>query len=135
MRPFNPIMKANKPYTFSSRAKSVKHAVNGIFILLKTQYNAWIHAFATIIVIILGLHFGFTKSEWCWIIIAVIAVWTAEALNTALEFLADAAMPDPHPLVRKAKDAAAGAVLISAIGSVIIGLLILGPHILKFFQK
>jgi diacylglycerol kinase len=127
MRPFNPIMKANKPYTFSSRAKSVKHAANGIFILLKTQCNAWIHAFATI--------FGFAKSEWCWIIIAVIAVWTAEALNTALEFLADAAMPDPHPLVRKAKDAAAGAVLISAIGSVIIGLLILGPHILKFFEK
>lgn len=128
-------MKTKKPYTFSSRANSVKHATDGIIILLKTQCNAWIHAFATIVVVILGLYFGFSKSEWCWIVIAIIAVWTAEALNTALEFLADAAIPDHHPLVGKAKDVAAGAVLISAIGSVIIGLLILGPHISRFFGK
>ncbi|HPA16020.1 MAG TPA: diacylglycerol kinase family protein [Desulfobacterales bacterium] len=113
----------------------MKHATDGIIILLKTQCNAWIHAFATIVVVILGLYLGFSKSEWCWIVIAIIAVWTAEALNTALEFLADAAIPDHHPLVGKAKDVAAGAVLISAIGSVIIGLLILGSHISRFFGK
>jgi diacylglycerol kinase (ATP) len=56
------------------------------------------------------------------------AVWTAEALNTALEFLADVASPQFHPLVEKAKDVAAGAVLISAVGSTTIALLIFGPH-------
>jgi diacylglycerol kinase (ATP) len=60
----------------------------------------------------------------------MMAVWTAEALNTALELLADAASPDFHPLVAKAKDVAAGAVLLSAVGSVVIGLLILGPPLL-----
>ena len=62
------------------------------------------------------------------------AVWTAEALNTALELLADVASPEFHPLVEKAKDVAAGAVLISAIGSVIIGLLVLGPCMLKLIK-
>jgi diacylglycerol kinase (ATP) len=60
------------------------------------------------------------------------AVWTAEALNTALEFLADVATSQFHPMVAKAKDVAAGAVLISAVGSVVIAVLILGPRILKF---
>ena len=49
---------------------------------------------------------------------------TAEALNTALEFLADITNPEFHPMIEKAKDIAAGAVLISAGGSLIIGLLI-----------
>jgi diacylglycerol kinase (ATP) len=57
------------------------------------------------------------------------AVWTAEALNTALEFLADVASPEFHPMVEKVKDIAAGAVLISAIGSLIIGMLIVIPYL------
>lgn len=62
------------------------------------------------------------------------AVWTAEALNTAFEFLTDVASPEFHPLAGKAKDVAAGAVLISAIGSVIIGLIILGPYVLALMR-
>jgi diacylglycerol kinase (ATP) len=61
--------------------------------------------------------------------IAIVAVWTAEALNTALELLGDAAAPDPHPLVGQAKDVAAGAVLISAIGAVVIGALVFAPYV------
>lgn len=101
--------------------------------MLKSQHNAWIHALASVIVCVLGLSFGLTRSEWCWIVLSIMAVWTAEALNTAFEFLADAASPDYHPLVGKAKDVAAGAVLISAIGSAVIGILIIGPYILKLF--
>jgi diacylglycerol kinase (ATP) len=67
-------------------------------------------------------------------VIAIMAVWTAEALNTAFEFLADVASPEFHPLVEKAKDVAAGAVLISAGGSVVIALLILGPYFLRFLS-
>ena len=62
------------------------------------------------------------------------SLWTAEALNTAFEFLADVASPDFHPLVKHAKDVAAGAVLISAVGSVIIGMLVFGPYVLAMIK-
>jgi diacylglycerol kinase (ATP) len=98
--------------------------------MISSQHNAWIHAAATVIVIATGLCCRLTKPEWCWIILAIISVWTAEALNTAFEFLTDVASPEFHPLAGKAKDVAAGAVLITAIGSVLIGLLIFGPYAL-----
>jgi diacylglycerol kinase (ATP) len=63
-----------------------------------------------------------------------VSVWTAEALNTAFEFLTDVASPAFHPLAGKAKDVAAGAVLLSAAGSVVIGLLVIGPHALRWFR-
>jgi len=118
-------------FEISERHRNFKHAAKGITIMLISQHNAWIHALATFLVCLSGLLFGFTKSEWCWIILAIIVVWTAEALNTAFEFLLDVASPDFHPLAKKAKDVAAGAVLISAIGSGVIGLLVIGPYILK----
>ena len=68
----------------------------------------------------------------CWVVLAVVGVWTAEALNTALEFLCDVASPEFHPLVEKSKDVAAGAVLIAALGAVAIGILVFGPHVLEF---
>ncbi len=98
--------------------------------MLKSQHNAWIHALATFIVCVIGLYLGLSRSEWCWIVLAMMAVWTAEAFNTAFEFLADAVSPNYHPLIGKAKDVAAGAVLLSAIGSVIIGLIIIVPYLM-----
>jgi diacylglycerol kinase (ATP) len=56
-------------------------------------------------------------------------LWTAEVLNTALELLADAAIEDLHPLVGQAKDVAAGAVLVTAVGAVIVGVIIFWPYI------
>ena len=78
----------------------------------------------------LGIIFRLSRFEWCWIVLAMMAVWTAEALNTAFEFLADVASPEFHPLVKHSKDVAAGAVLISAVGAVVIALLIFGPHLM-----
>lgn len=123
------------PFTVSSRMKSFRNAFHGMTLMLKSQHNAWLHAFASVCVLVTGGLFRLSDPEWCWIILAIIAVWTAEALNTALEFLADAAKPDFHPLVKDAKDVAAGGVLISAIGSVAIGLLVLGPHFLDLLKK
>ncbi len=102
--------------------------------MLKSQHNAWVHACATVAVIVAGLVFGVSSSEWCWLVLAIMAVWTAEALNTAFEFLADVASPEFHPLVKHSKDVAAGAVLISAIGAVVIGLLVLGPHVIEWIR-
>ncbi|MBN1352464.1 diacylglycerol kinase family protein [candidate division KSB1 bacterium] len=122
-------MKAS--FSITGRIKSFKYAGQGIYTMLKSQQNAWIHAAATLLVCLAGIWFGLSSSEWCWIILACIAVWTAEALNTAFEFLADVASPGYHPLVKKAKDVAAGAVLIAAIGAAIIGIIILGPHLFQ----
>ena len=123
---------ANDTLTFNGRIRSFRFAFNGIRIMLCSQHNAWIHSLATVVVVVFGIHFGLAKSEWCWIILAAISVWTAEALNTAFEFLTDVASPEFHPLAAKAKDVAAGAVLITAIGAVLIGLLIFGPHLSAF---
>ena len=114
----------------TSRLRSFAYALRGIAVLLTTQPNARIHAAATIAVCIAGFYFGLNMAEWCWIVLAMMAVWSAEAFNTALEFLADAVNPDFHPLVGKAKDVAAGAVLIAAVGAVVIGVLVFGPHAL-----
>ena len=73
-------------------------------------------------------------SSLSWLILAIVAVWTAEALNTAFELLADVASSGFHPLVEKSKDVAAGAVLISAIGSAVIGVIVLGPHVLTVLK-
>jgi diacylglycerol kinase (ATP) len=119
-----------RQFTFDGRLRSVSLACRGAWLMLRSQHNAWIHAVATVAVVGAALFFRVTPVEWCCLILATMAVWTAEALNTALELLADAATPDFHPLVGKAKDVAAGAVLISAIGAVVIGILLLGPSVL-----
>lgn len=121
--------------TFSGRIRSIRCALNGIRIMIVSQRNAWIHAITTILVTSAGLWFGLTKSEWCWIMLAMIAVWTSEALNTAFEFLTDVASPEFHPLAGKAKDVAAGAVLISAAGAAVIGVTVLGPHFWALFKR
>ena len=102
--------------------------------MLKTQHNAWVHAIATVAVILTGLFFNITTPEWCLLILAIMAVWSAEALNTAFEFLADVASPEFHPMVKNSKDVAAGAVLIAAIGAVIIGALVLGPYVMNLMK-
>jgi len=101
--------------------------------MIRCQHNAWIHAAVTIGVVVAGFFFNLSRSEWCWIVLAIAIVWTAEALNTAFEFLADAAAPSFHPIVRDAKDVAAGAVLVTAIAAAIIGLIVFWPHVAALF--
>ncbi len=119
-------------FTFTGRLRSVGFAMQGIRTMLASQHNAWVHAGSTAAVIDAGMIFRLGTFEWCGLILAMMAVWTAEALNTAFEFLCDVASPDFHPMVAKSKDVAAGAVLLSAIGSVAVGLLIFIPHVLRW---
>jgi len=128
-------MSHNNSLIFTGRLRSVLCAIKGIGVMLRSQHNAWIHAAATVVVCAAGLFFGLSTSEWCWIVLAIVAVWTAEALNTAFEFLTDVASPSFHPVAGRAKDVAAGAVLISALGSVVIGVLVLGPHMLAWIRR
>ncbi len=118
-------------FSVAARVRSFGHALRGIAVMLASQHNAWIHGVATVAVCVLGAALGVSPLGWCALILAMVAVWTAEALNTAFELLCDVAAPEFHPLVEKAKDVAAGAVLITAIGAAGVGLLVLGPPLAR----
>mgnify|MGYP003662945881 FL=1 len=122
----------NKPEPFSvrGRIRSALCALQGISELVKSQHNTWVHAVATVGVTAAGLVFGVTAIEWCVLVLVITAVWVVEAINTAFEFLCDAVSPEFHPLVKKSKDIAAGAVLLSATGAAIIGLMVFLPYFL-----
>ena len=122
-----------KRFSLRQRIRSFFYAGRGIRFMIESQHNARIHALSTVLIIFAGFYFGITRPEWGLIILAVIAVWTAEALNTAFEFLADVSKPDFHPMVMKAKDIAAAAVLIAAAGALAIGSIIMIPYIIALF--
>ncbi|MEW6718437.1 MAG: diacylglycerol kinase family protein [Chloroflexota bacterium] len=114
-----------------SRIQSFRHAFAGWWYVIRTQRNAWIHALASMLVIVLSLWLRLPTRDWALIIFAIALVWTAEFLNTALEAVMDMASPQKHPLARVGKDVGATAVLISAGSAALIGLLILGPPLLQ----
>src|SRR5437762_8389917 len=89
--------------TFTGRIRSFRRAFKGLRVMMISQHNAWLHAAATMVVISLGFYFRLTFAEWCCVILAMMSVWTSEALNTAFEFLTDVASPEFHPLAEKAK--------------------------------
>ena len=121
--------------TFTGRLRSVTYALRGIRIMIVSQHNAWIHLAATLAVVAAGVMLRLSWAEWCWIVLAIVSVWTAEALNTAFEFLTDVASPGFHPVAGKAKDVAAGSVLLAAAGAVVIGLLIFGPKLIALLPQ
>jgi diacylglycerol kinase (ATP) len=121
-------------FCLSERARSFRHAFRGIVLVARSQHNAWIHALATIGVAAAGLWFGVTRWEWCALVFAIGLVWTAEALNTALEFLADEISQERRELIGKAKDAGAGGVLLASITAAIIGVIVFVPHILAWME-
>ena len=117
-------------FSFAARIRGVRYALRGVGVMLRTQHNAWVHAVATAAALIASFALQISPGEWLAIILAIIVVWAAEALNTAFESLCDIASPEFHPTVERAKNVAAGAVLISAVGAAVIGLLIFGPKLL-----
>lgn len=121
--------KHSDTFSFTGRIRSFRYAVAGIAEMLKGQHNAWVHLAATVAVVALALSFDVGRLEWGLLILAITVVWVAEGLNTALEFLCDVASPEFHPLVEKAKDVAAGAVLISALGAAAVGLIVFFPYL------
>ena len=111
------------------RLRSFAHALQGLAHLVRTQPNARLHLLAAILVCGAGIYFGLSRGEWLWISVAIVLVWSAEAFNTALECLADALHPERDPGIGRAKDVAAAAVLIAALGAVVIGVLVFLPHL------
>ena len=112
-----------------SRLKAVHYALKGLQYILRTQRNTWIHAIATLCVIILGLWLQLHPRDWAILVLTISMVWAAEAMNTAIESITDLISPQQNSLAKAAKDTSAAAVFATAAGSVIIGLIILGPSL------
>ena len=95
--------------------------------MLRTQHNAWLHAIASTLVMLIAWWLYLSMSDWAVLLLTIALVWTAEFINTALEAVVDLASPQQHPLAKVGKDVGAAAVLIAAFTSILVGLLILGP--------
>jgi diacylglycerol kinase len=117
------------------RADSFRHALRGIGLVLRTQPNAWIHLAATVAVTVAGWLLHVTRGEWLALILAIGLVWTAEALNTAIEFLADEISLQHNPRLGLAKDTGAAGVLLASIAAALIGLLVFVPHALALLER
>ena len=111
------------------RVASFGHAARGIGILVSGESHARIHLLATVGVLALGAVLQLSRGDWQSLLLIVALVWMAEGLNTALEHLSDAAVPEHHPLVGKAKDVAAGSVLIVALFALVMAGLIFLPYL------
>ena len=111
------------------RLKSFGYALRGIATLLSTQAHARLHLLATLFVIGAGLFVRLRRWEWVAILLCIGMVWLAESLNTALEFLADEVSLEQRERIGKAKDVAAGGVLITAIASLTVAAMIFWNHL------
>ncbi|MEZ3590853.1 MAG: diacylglycerol kinase family protein [Muribaculaceae bacterium] len=116
-------------FSWKKRALGFKYAYNGIWHVISTQHNAWIHCAAAAAVIVAGIIFAISTVEWIIVIMCMAAVLAAESFNTALEILANRITDRQDEAIGLAKDVAAGAVLFTAIGSAIVGLIIFIPKI------
>ena len=122
-------------FSLKDRVRSFRYAFDGLGFMLRTQHNAWLHALVTVLVVAAGLAFGLSSSDWKWLLLTIVIVWLAETMNTAFEHLCDVVSPEQRDSVRRAKDIAAGAVLICALGAVAMGGLIFGSYLLLILES
>jgi diacylglycerol kinase len=127
-------MRKNKPYRSKKVWKSFEYAFSGIIVLLKEEPNARFHLLATIVSLFFGFFFKLSSQEWLALLFAIALVWVAEIFNTALENLSDRISLEKDPFIKKAKDLAAAAVLISALVALIIGLLLFLPPLIQLLK-
>jgi diacylglycerol kinase (ATP) len=115
---------------FISRVKSFFHAFSGLGDILSTEHNAWIHAVLTVLSLSLSIWLRIHFTEFVLIIIVITLVWVAEAFNTVLEIVVDMVSPRYSKAAKRAKDIAAGAVLVASIGAAAVGFCIFVPPLM-----
>jgi diacylglycerol kinase (ATP) len=118
----------SKPFSLAARLGSFRHALAGLATLLREEHNARIHLLATVVVLGLAGWLDVSRGEWLALLFAIALVWLAEAMNTALEHLCDALVPEPHQKIARAKDVAAAGVLICAAVAAVVGALVFLPY-------
>jgi len=114
--------------------KSLSYALEGIKTAVKAERNMRIHLVCSVIIIGCSYYFSITRLEWLFILVAIGGMLALELINTAIERLVDLVIDEYHPLAKQAKDVAAGAVLLYAILSVIVGIIIFYPYIQQMWK-
>jgi diacylglycerol kinase len=112
------------------RGRSFFHAGSGLVRLVREEKNAQIHLLATMVVAIAGVWVRLSAMDWSVIVLCIALVWAAEAANAALERVADVVSTQHHPMIGAAKDLAAAAVLVAALGAALVGGLVFYPHLI-----
>jgi diacylglycerol kinase (ATP) len=119
-----------RKFSWKERGKSFVFAWAGIITFLRSEHNARLHLLATVATVALSASIGVSKAEAIVLILCMALVWITEIINTAIEKTMDFISLERHPGIRMIKDLAAGAVLVAAIASVLVGSIIFIP---KFF--
>jgi len=122
-------MKEEK-FSIANRLKSFTYAFAGLKVLFKEEHNAWIHLFATACAVVAGIVLKISPLEWVAVVFAIGMVFSFEIVNTAVENVSDFICPEYDERIKRIKDLAAAAVLVSAIAAAIIGLIVFIPKIL-----
>jgi len=126
-------MNAPSPRRARNFWQNLGFAINGVTYTFRSQRNARIHAIIAGVVIIFGLALGINRVEWAVVACLIALVIALEVLNTAIEALVDLVSPAFHPRAKIAKDTAAAAVLLAALGSVAVGMIIFLPRLWRLF--
>jgi diacylglycerol kinase (ATP) len=116
-----------------ARQASFGHAIRGFGFLIRSESHAKVHLLATALVICLGVFLPVSAGEWGLLSLAIGLVWTAEAVNTAVESVVDLCSSEWNEQAGRAKDLAAAAVLIAAVTAFVIGLIVFLPRIFSLF--
>ena len=125
--------KKHKPHLIEARINSFGYALNGLKILIKNEYNSRIHLIIGFLVIIAGIFFRISTTEWMLLLFTIGMVFISEIFNTVIEYLIDYISPSYHNGIKKIKDLSAAGVLITATMAVALGLIIFLPKVLKIF--
>jgi len=119
----------------TSRVRSFGHALEGWWYVLRTQRNFWIHILVALVALGFSAWLELGPVQWAIVLLTMAIVFAAEFFNTAIELLVDLVSPGEQRLAKLGKDVAAAAVLITALGAVVVGILILGPPLLIRIQS
>jgi diacylglycerol kinase len=114
--------------------QSFRFAFAGLWYCFRTQRNFRIHIAAAFLATLVGAFLRLSATEWAVVALLVVMVLAAEMVNTMVESLVDLVTTEYHPLAKVAKDVAAGVVLLTAIGAVVLGMLIFGPKVLVWLK-
>jgi diacylglycerol kinase (ATP) len=110
-------------------ARSFDHAYRGLIYAVRTQRNMRFHVVAAALVLVASLFLGVSRLELAVLVLVIMFVFVTEMFNTALEFAVDLVTKEYHPLAKLSKDVSAGAVLVSSVGAVLVGYLILADDL------
>lgn len=118
------------PARATTLPSSFRYAFAGLFYVVRSQRNFRIHLTAGALAAALAVLLALRPLEWAVLVTMITLVLTCEMFNTVVEAAVDLASPGYHPLAKVAKDVAAGAVLVTALGAVVVGLFLFLPHLL-----